>query len=277
MSMRKKEDVLTDIQKTKMRMEEVDKVYDFTSTIVKKFGTFIKAVAVFGSFAKKTESESSDTDVAVIVDDSFGPMDKALYVAFQTEMNSLMKLYPKLHLNTVSISQFWDSVRRGDPLAIQMLRDGVALYDLGFFVPLKRLLIQGKIRPTDEAVNAALSRAFFNANNYTSVLLNGVHTLYWAAVEAAHAGVMKYGKISGSPHEMTGLLKETLLKDKILTEDEVKVYERIFSMEKEIEKGDLTYIEAEKLEKAHKEVIKFVTKIDAWINREGIKKTLGSK
>jgi len=277
MTMRKKEDVVQDVGKTNMRMDEVDKVYSFVSTIVKKFGTFVKAVSVFGSFAKRIEKKSSDIDIAVIVDDSFGPMDKALYVAFQVEMTSLMKLYPKFHLNTVNISQFWDSMRRGDPLAIQILREGIVLYDLGFIAPLKRLLIQGKIRPTDEAVNAALSRAFFNVNNYANVLLSGVHTLYWAAVEAAHAGIMKYGKVSGSPHEMTNMLRETLLKDRVITEKDVQAYEVAFSMEKEIEKGDLTYVDSERLEKLHEMVVKFVTKIDGWINKENIKRSIGKE
>lgn len=271
--MRKKEEVVKDAKKTKMRLEDVDKVYDFLSEVAKKFGTFVKAVAVFGSFARKKEG-GSDIDIMVIVDDSFAPLDKALYVAFQAEMTKLTAQYKKFHVTTVTISQFWDSARRGDPLIIQVLRDGIALVDQGFFAPLKRLLIQGKIKPTEEAINATLSRAFFNVNGYNNALLAAANTLYWAAVEAAHAGVMRYGRVPGSPWEVAHLLQDTLVKDKVITSEDVKVYEEIFALEKGITKGEITHVDIKKLQELHRKVVEFVTKIDAWVNMQSIKRGL---
>lgn len=274
--MRTKEEVVKDAKETKMRLEDIEKVYDFLAEVSKKFGTFVKAVAVFGSFARRKEG-GSDIDIMVIVDDSFAPLDKALYVAFQAEMTKLSAEYKKFHVTTVTISQFWDSARRGDPLVIQVLRDGVALVDLGFFAPLKRLLIQGKIKPTEEAINATLSRAFFNVNGYNNALLAAANTLYWAAVEAAHAGVMRYGRVPGSPWEVSQLLKETLVNDKVLTQEDVKVYEEIFSLEKGITKGEITHVDIKKLQELHRKVVEFVTKIDAWVNVQGIRKSLGGE
>jgi len=150
------------------------------------------------------------------------------------------------------------------------LRDGIALVDLGFFSPLKRLLVQGKIRPTDEAISAALSRAFYNLNGYVSALNGALNALYWAAVEAAHAGVMKFGKVPGSPWEVPKLLRETLLKEGAIGEEDIKGYEEAFELVKKIEKGEKDYIDPETLEKLHEKIVKFVTKVDAWINKKEI-------
>ncbi|MBR9680773.1 MAG: nucleotidyltransferase domain-containing protein [Candidatus Altiarchaeota archaeon] len=273
MTVRKKEDVLRDVKRGKLRSQEIETVYDFIGAVSKKFGTFIKAVAVFGSFANKKEG-ADDIDIFVIVDDSFAPMDKALYIAFQSEMTILTQKYPKFHVNTVTISQFWDSARRGDPLAINVLRDGVALIDSGFFAPLKRLLIQGKIKPTEEAISATLSRAFFNINGYNNALMGAANALYWAAVEAAHAGVMRYGRIPGSPWEVASILRETLLKDKVITTSDIKVYEEVFGMEKAMSKGELKNIEPAKLKELHEKVVKFVAKIDSWVSMQGLKNAM---
>ncbi len=273
MEMRKREVVMEEARKAELRLEDVAKIYDFTSELVRKFGTFIKAVVVFGSFARKEEKEKSDIDILVIVDDSFAPLDRALYAAYQQEMVKLIRAYPKFHVNTITVSQFWDSARRGDPLIIQVLRDGIALVDLGFFSPLKRLLIAGKIKPTDEAVSAALSRAFFNLNGYVNALNGALNALYWAAVEAAHAGVMKFGRVPGSPWEVARLLRDTLVKRGIIEEEDVKTYERVFELVKKVERGEIDYVKPEELEKLHRGVVKLVTKIDRWVNEESIKRS----
>ncbi|HDR53211.1 MAG TPA: hypothetical protein ENN60_00840 [archaeon] len=273
MEMRKKEEVVSEAAQVQLRTEDVARVYDFAAEVSRKFGTFIKAVVVFGSFARKAEAGDSDVDVLVIVDDSFAPLDQALLVAFQSEMNRLVSKYPKLHISPVSISQFWDSVRRGDPVTLSALRDGVPVADLGFFAPLKRLLIQGKIRPTQEAVNVTISRAFSNLNSYASTLNGALYSLYWATVEAAHAAVMCFDKIPGSPWEVAGLLRETMVNAKALTETDVKVYEELFETMKKLEKEELDMVKPADLEALHGKAVKFVAKIDAWVNAHSLKQT----
>jgi predicted nucleotidyltransferase len=275
--MRSKEEIAKEIKDSNVRLEDVEKVYEFMSTVVKKFGTFIKSVAVFGSFARKSEEASSDVDLAVIVDDSFVPLDKALFVAFQAEMNVLMRKYPKLHLNVITISKFWDSVRRGDPVTIQILRGGIPIYDLGFFAPVKRLLVQGKIRPTEESINATLSRAFAALNGYSGAVLGAVHALYWATVEASQAAIMSHGKVPGSPKEVSSILEQTLVGEHVLVKSDLSTYEKLFELEKKIEKGEVNSVEPEMLEELHRKAVEFVGKIDGWINRENVKRALGEK
>ncbi len=269
--MKKRERVMEAAKAANLRLERVAMVYDFAAEMARKFGTFIKAVVVFGSFARKEESEKSDVDVLVIIDDSFAPLDKALYAAFQAEVNKISQRYPDLHINVVAISSFWDSVRRGDPLAIQVLREGIPVYDLGFFAPLKRLLLAGKIRPTKEAITAAVTRAFANLNTYNASLLSALNALYWAAVEAAHAAVMAYGKVPGSPWEVPELLRATVAKDGGISEEDIGIYLKVFELYKKMSRGELNTVAPQTLEELHKAVVEFVTKLDLWINKRLLK------
>lgn len=243
------------------RMKVVDMLYDVVLEAVKKFGSFIKAAVVFGSFARK-EDKPGDIDLLFIVDDSFAPLDPKLWIFYQEEMKRIMRERGKeLHINTVPISQFWDSVRRGDPLAIQILRDGIPVIDQGFFAPLKRLLQQGKIRPTEEAVEVAKARSFANINAYKMHLINAANSLYWAAVEAAHAAVMKFGKVPASPSELSGLLREILVNKGLITEEDAQVYDRAYEIMKTLNRGEKNEITPKELEELYEKVSKFVSKL----------------
>ncbi len=244
------------------RMKIVNLLYDVVLEAVKKFGSFIKAAVVFGSFARK-EDKPNDVDLLFIVDDSFAPLDPKLWLFYQDEMKRIAreKGGKNLHINTVTISQFWDSVRRGDPLAIQVLRDGVPIIDQGFFAPLKRLLQQGKIRPTEEAIEAAKARSFANLNAYQMHLINAANSLYWAAVEAAHAAVMKFGKVPASPRELAKYLRELLVSKGLISEEDVQVYERAYEIMKALTRGEKKTVSLEELEELYSKVSKFVVKL----------------
>ena len=58
----------------------------------------------------------------------------------------------KLHITTLKFTSFWEYIRAGDPVGVNILREGMALIDSGFFEPMQQLLIQGKMRPSPEAV-----------------------------------------------------------------------------------------------------------------------------
>jgi hypothetical protein len=165
-------------------------------------------------------------------------------------------------------------VRRGDPVTIQILRGGIPIYDLGFFAPVKRLLVQGKIKPTEESINATLSRAFAALNGYSGAVLGAVHALYWAVVEASQAAIMRHGKVPGSPREVSSILEQTLVSERVLVKSDLSTYEKLFELEKKIEKGEVNSIEPDMLEELHKKAVEFVGKIDGWINRENVKKAL---
>ena len=58
-------------------------------------------------------------------------------------------------------TSFWEYIRNGDPVGINILRDGVAIIDTGFFDPLQALLKKGRIRPTSESIWTYIDEAAF--------------------------------------------------------------------------------------------------------------------
>jgi len=261
-----------------LREKQLTAIYDFTVKAVKDFGTFIKSVVVFGSFIRGEMKQESDLDILLIVDDASIPLTPKVMQLYQEELVKLLKqeetdekkkgVPMRIHANTVSISQFWDGVRRGDPLTIQILREGAVIFDSGFFQPFKLLLREGKIRPTQEAIDTAVARALFNMNQYHNFLSSGANSLYWAAVEAAHAALMKANAVPASPRTIPKEMREVLLPKGIVKESDIKIFEDIFELMKKITYGEIAEIAEVDLASLHKRVTEFVEKMFKYAGTE---------
>src|SRR3990167_1526954 len=105
-------------------------------------------------------------DIIIFVDDATIQWDDELIAWYREELQKIVannKNRDKLHINTVTLTVFWDEFKSGEPVAINIVRYGKALIDFGgFFEPLKILLAKGKIKPSAEAVYNALRRAPFH-------------------------------------------------------------------------------------------------------------------
>ncbi len=258
-------------EKLELRDKQLTAIYDFTVKVVQDFGTFIKSVVVFGSFVRGEFKEKSDLDILIIVDDASVPLTPKVMSLYQEELVKLLHAEEdqekqrgvplKIHANTVTISQFWDGVRRGDPLTIQILREGSVLFDSGFFAPFKLLLREGKIRPTQEAIDTAMSRAFFHQSQYRRLLLSAANALYWEAVEAAHAALMKAEAVPASPRTIPDEMREMLVPGGVVTEDDIKTFEEIYRLMKEITHEETLEIAESELASIRKKVNGFTEKM----------------
>lgn len=97
---------------------------DFARRLRGRFGTRLRHVRLFGSWARGTASADSDLDVAVVIDD----LDRvewhaAIDDAADVELAHDVVLGPYV----VSTSHFDELTRRGRELANAIARDGVAL------------------------------------------------------------------------------------------------------------------------------------------------------
>lgn len=218
-------------------LHEIPIIYDFTAKVVKMFGSFIKSVVVFGSFAKGNISEESDIDLMILIDDASIGLTPEIIAFYNKELDKMLRQEGsrlKFHITTASISEFWDSVRRGDPLTIAILREGIPIADAGFFSPIKRLLQQGKIRPTPEAIELSVNRALFHLDDYSILTLNAINALYWAAIESAHAALMTVGSTPASPRHIIDEMRAKLIGKNLATEEDVKTFEGLYEEMKKI-------------------------------------------
>ena len=191
-------------RKSSSKKSDQDIAMDFATKAYKKFQESIKSIVLFGSVSKKTTTKGSDIDILVIVDDCSVQWDQELIAWYREEMGKILeKQSDKLHINTVTLSTFWEDVREGEPAAINIIRYGQTLIDFGgFFDPLKSLLAKGRIRPTSEAVFTTLRRAPMHISRAKFDIVNSIEHLYWAMVDSAHSALMAKNQIPPSPEHV---------------------------------------------------------------------------
>ena len=118
---------------------------DFATKVYKKFEKAIKSIILFGSTVKKTQTAGSDIDIIIVIDDASIKWDQELTAWYRQELGAILGANPysaSLHINTVKLTTWWQDLMRGDPIILNILRNGEALVDMaGFFDPLKFLLI----------------------------------------------------------------------------------------------------------------------------------------
>jgi hypothetical protein len=134
----------------------------------------------------------------------------------------------------MKLTNFWEYVRNGDPLAVNMLRDGVPLLDTGIFEPLQMLLFQGRIRPTRESMYVYFARAPATLVNADWHVMQAVLDLYWAVIDAAHAALIRVGEIPPSPSHMADMVYEKLYKKKLVSKKAPKTMEFFYRLSRKI-------------------------------------------
>ena len=223
--------------------KESDIAMDFATKVYKKFDKIVKSVVLFGSTAKQTTVTGSDIDIIIIIDDATINWDQELTAWYREELEKLIKSNPyqtSLHINTIKLSTWWEDLMRGDPVIINILRYGEAMIDLaGFFNPLKSLLIRGKIKPTPEAIYAALQRAPQHIARSKFSELSAIDGLYWAMVDSAHAALIAAKVSPASPEHIPRDLKEHFVNTGKLKMKYVIWYRDLLVLHKKIAHGEV--------------------------------------
>lgn len=234
---------LTDIEKRKLLGKSYSSAYEFATKVFEKFPGLIKSIVLFGSTSKGTATSKSDIDIAIIMDDTSVRPTRKFIDWYNIELAAIsQKCDPKIHVNTVTLTTFWENVKVGEPVVINLLRYGVPLIDTGFFEPIKYLLLAGRIKPTEEAVYNALTRAPWHRVRANSRMLGAVIDFYWVMVDSAHAALMKYGQVPPSPEHVEGLLTDNFVSTRLSNARYVKYYKELWLTAKAVIHGDLMRI-----------------------------------
>ena len=223
--------------------KESDIAMDFATKAYKKFDKIMKSIILFGSAAKQTTVTGSDIDIVIIIDDVTINWDQELTAWYREELEKLIKSNPyqaSLHINTIKLSTWWEDLMRGDSVIINIIRYGEAMIDFaGFFNPIKSLLIRGKIKPTPEAIYAALQRAPAHIARSKFAELTAIDGLYWAMVDCAHAALIAKNVSPASPEHIPGELKEHFVNTGKLKMKYVIWYRDLLVLHKKISHGEI--------------------------------------
>lgn len=216
-------------------IEDLKIARTFTKKVYDEFGDYLMGVILFGSTARKTQTEFSDIDILLILDDLSINLSPEVVEAYRiiTE-KAIIDTSKRLHVVTMRFTAFWEYVRNGDPVGINILRDGLPLVDTGFFNPLQIMLRQGRIRPTLESIYIYLDRAPKTLLNSNWHIMQGVLDLYWAIIDSAHAALMRLGEIPASPEHVADMIEEKMVKPGLIEEKYAKIMRNFYDLQKMI-------------------------------------------
>ena len=217
---------------------------DFATKVYQRFNKLIKSVVLFGSTAKRTEVTGSDIDIIIIIDDASVFWDQDLISWYREELEKVINSNPykkSLHINTIKLTTWFNDLMRGDPVVINIIRDGIPLIDFGgFFEPFKYLLGSGRIKSTPEAIYSLLQRAPVHISRSKISELSAIEGLFWSMVDSAHAALIALGKSPPSPEHVPIELKENFVDKKKLNIKYVVWYRDLFVIHKKIAHGEVT-------------------------------------
>jgi hypothetical protein len=181
----------------------------------------------------------------------------------------ILEISTNIHLTTLKLSSFWEYVRAGDPVGMNILRDGLPILDSGFFRPLQILLQQGRIRPSPESVWSYFSRAPATLNNSKWHLIQGTLDLYWAVIDSAHAALMKIVELPPTPEHAADLIEEKLVKPGHVHHKYAVVMRKFYKLSKMIVHREIKEISGEEYEKYYAEAYDFVAAMKTVIQSKG--------
>jgi predicted nucleotidyltransferase/uncharacterized protein (UPF0332 family) len=242
----------------KKRIEILKK---FTKMVLKKYGPLIRSIVLFGSTARHEFRGESDIDVFVILDDTRQRITPSMKAKIEDDLDVFSKKCNKLLSvqQPYLLTEFWNMVRIGHPIVFNFIREGIPVYDKDIFLPIKRLLQMGEIKPSKEAVEKYIERGpkrikrVQNAKMYMIV-----EDLYYAMLESAQAVLMFLGKSPPRPSDAPDMLRKTLVKMKFMTEEQVKDLEDIIDVRKKVEHKQISKIPGTELDQWIEKAKKFV-------------------
>ncbi len=242
--------------------KDLDIAYSFAKNMYKEFGNFLKAIIMFGAAARKTSTEKGDVDILIIIDDLSLVLSQDVVEAYRIITEKIIvQTSTRLHITTIKFTDFWEYVKISDPIVINILRDGVALIDTGFFDPLQTLLRQGRMKPTEEAMWAYYTRAPATLHNSKWHLMQGTIDLYWAMIDSAHAALMKEGVVPASPIMVPEMLNEKFVKKNRLEKRYVQMMEDSYKLYKRITHRELREVKGEDFDRYHRNAKMFVDRM----------------
>ena len=244
---------------------------NFSKRVYQEFGTFIKALILFGSTAKGKISKEGDIDLLIIIDDVSINLTRDLTQTYRIIIEKILASLPdseRLHVQSMRFTSWWEYIRAGDPVAINVLRYGISLIDTGIFDPLQSLLDNGRIRPSKEAIHTYFVMAPASLHKAKDHLLSAMVDLYWASVDASHSALMSLGEIPPSPEHVADMLELKMVKKGLLKKKHADIMRRNYITFKKIVHRDIKEVNGSDYDKYRKDTIIFVNEIKKFLDKK---------
>lgn len=244
------------------------------SLVLKKFEKYVTSYIIGGSLVRGEATETSDVDVAVIIDDTDVKRMPRLelreklrsIIAGQhwQEATALADVKNILNVQVWLLTDFWERVKDAEPVAFTFLRDGVPLYDRGTFTPWKTLLKMGKIKPSPEAIDMFMAAGDKLEDTVNRRMLDILMMdIYWGVMHPTQGLLMLYGLSPGNLRETVKDIKEIFVeKEKLLEKKYADIFEEIMiKYYKGYEHGKVKKISGSDLERIFKNATDYIKRL----------------
>ncbi len=259
-----------DENREKYTKSEFDIALDFSKKMKKELGDFVKAIVLFGSSAKREGKRTNDIDILVIIDDLSLEMTGEIVESYRLITEKIVSsVSDKLHITSLRYLTFWQYARDANPVAVNILRDGVPILDTGFITPLQQLLRRGEIKPSVESIYAFFSRSSGALVGAKQSILRAAMDLYWAAVDAAQSLLMMHEKVSPSPEHVADMIEKELLPKHVLTKKHIELIRELYHLSKIIEHGELKYLSGKDFDDYYRRTYDLVSDIKKEMEKFG--------
>jgi predicted nucleotidyltransferase len=260
----------------KSQERRMESAQEFSDKLLDKLGDKVKVVAVWGSVAKGEHGHDSDIDTLVVLDDTKLQKDvpddakkkirkKVTDLAKETDDRITIQYFPFL-------TEFWDSLRKGEPLAIEAVRNGEPVYDTGIFMPAKRLLERGKISGTQESVKKRLKLGAAGYKKAEKTMKSSLpHKLEQAMANAGQAPIMLSGANPPPKEKVPEKLEEMFVEKDMLEEEFVEIAEELHDFGNLGEKNP-EEVTGEKLDEMMDKTDDFVRRMHKLVSQMGARK-----
>ncbi|MCK4634309.1 MAG: nucleotidyltransferase domain-containing protein [Candidatus Aenigmarchaeota archaeon] len=247
------------------KKRRADVIKKFSKKVLDKYGPYVKAIVAWGSVVRNEFHSKSDIDVVILIDDTRGNLTKKIRgeiddFMFKAAEETDKMLSPQ---PVWTITEFVSMTRRCSPLAYNLLKDGVAVYDTGFFLTHKRLLERGEMPLTKEAVENRMEnvpKRLRRAQHAKMYII--AEDLYYACLDSLQAVVMFMGRGPPDANHAAEVGRKYLVENKLTKEETIKIIEDIINFRKKTEHKEVKDIKGEEVDKFIERAKKFVKEME---------------
>ena len=263
--------------KEEMTKERFDIAKRFSDEVVKRFGPLVKVVITWGSVTRKSFTKKSDIDCLVIVDDVSFNTANVNREAVDEDLYKIAKgIDKRISVQPIwLLSEFWNMISNQSPLVYSVLREGWALYDTGFFIPLRKLYEQGAFPTTTKSAHLKMENAPKRIKRVERIKVMAIfEDLFYAMIEPAQTVISYKGKEPPGIRASPTAIRDYFVKNGMLEEKYAKDLEDVVKFHKAVEHGEINGISGQELDEWIEKSKKFVARMDKLLKRlEKEKKT----
>src|SRR3989338_432189 len=247
---------------------DLDIAKSFAGRVYKEFGKFISGIILFGSVTDASRDQKGDIDILIIIDDVHIVLAPEIMETYKIIVEkAILDISRKIHVQKMKLTSFWEYVRSGDPVAVNILRSGIALIDTGFFDPLQLLLYQGRIRPSRESIYTYFNMSFASFNSAERHLFAAMLDLYWSAIDATHAALMRIGEVPPSPEFAAEMLREKMVKKGYLSSKQALLMNDLYFLSRRILHNEINKISGKEYDKYRERTEEYLKEIKKFIEK----------